>query len=98
MNQKGKYLGAICAAPIVLEAAGVLANRNYTAYIGYDKVIKQGHYLEDKVVIDENIITSRGSATAYAFAYRLVDILGGDSLAVKQRMVYFNAFDVKEGE
>ena len=32
------------------------------------------------------------------FAYKLVDLLGGDSLVVKKRMVYFNAFDVKEDE
>ena len=96
MNKKGKYICAMCAAPIVLEKADLLMNKNYTAYKGYDQKIKQGHYLEDKVVIDGNLVTSRGPATAYAFAYKLVDLLGGDSLAVKNRMVYFNAFDVKE--
>lgn len=35
---------------------------------------------------------------AYGFAYKLVELLGGDDLAVKKRMVYFNAFDVKEDE
>lgn len=98
MNEKGKYICAMCAAPIVLEKANLLIDKNFTAYIGYDKKIKQGHFLEDKIVIDGNIVTSRGPATAYAFAYKLVDLLGGDSLAVKKRMVYFNAFDVKEDE
>lgn len=98
MNDKGKYICAMCAAPIVLEKANLLENKNYTAYIGYDQKIHQGYYLEDKVVIDGNIVTSRGPATAYAFAYKLVDLLGGDSLSVKKRMVYFNAFDVKEDE
>ena len=98
MNEKGKYICAMCAAPIVLERAGLLEGKNFTAYQGYDQKIHQGHYLEDKVVIDGHIVTSRGPATAYAFAYKLVDLLGGDSLAVKKRMVYFNAFDVKEEE
>ena len=98
MNEQGKYISAMCAAPVVLEKAGVLENKNFTAYQGYDQKIKQGNFKEDKVVIDKNLITSRGPATAYAFAYKLVDILGGDSLAVKKRMVYFNAFDVKEDE
>lgn len=98
MSEKGKYICAMCAAPIVLEKANLLVNKNYTAYMGYDQKIKQGHYLNDKVVIDGRIVTSRGPATAYAFAYKLVDLLGGDSLAVKKRMVYFNAFDVKEDE
>lgn len=98
MNEKGKYICAMCAAPIVLEKANLLENKKYTAYMGYNQKIKQGNYLEDKVVIDGNIVTSRGPATAYAFAYKLVELLGGDSLTVKKRMVYFNAFDVKEDE
>lgn len=98
MNETGKYVCAMCAAPSVLEKADLLEGKKYTAYVGYDKKIKQGTYLEDKIVIDGNIVTSRGPACAYAFAYKLVDLLGGDSLAVKNRMVYFNAFDVKEDE
>ena len=31
-----------------------------------------------------HLLNSRGPATAYAFAYKLVDLLGGDSLAVKK--------------
>lgn len=96
MNKAQKWIGAMCAAPIALERAGVLENRNYTAYVGYDKVIKSGHFVEDIVVVDKNIVTSRGPATVYAFAYALVDVLGKDSLAVKKRMVYTNAFDVEE--
>ena len=98
MNEKGKYVCAMCAAPIVLEKANLLVDKKFTAYQGYDQKIKQGTYLNDKVVIDGNIVTSRGPATAYAFAYKLVELLGGDALAVKKRMVYFNAFDVKEDE
>lgn len=98
MNKQGKYICAMCAAPIVLEKANLLIDKKFTAYKGYDQKINQGQYLEDKVVIDGNIVTSRGPATAYAFAYKLVDLLQGDSLSVKKRMVYFNAFDVKEDE
>lgn len=98
MNEKGKYVCAMCAAPIVLEKANLLVDKKFTAYQGYDQKIKQRTYLNDKVVIDSNIVTSRGSATAYGFAYKLVELLGGDDLAVKKRMVYFNAFDVKEDE
>lgn len=98
MNDKGKFVCAMCAAPVVLDKLGLLENRSFTAYKGYDKKISSGNFLEDKIVIDGNIVTSRGPATAYAFAYKLVELLGGDSLAVKNRMVYFNAFDVKEDE
>ena len=49
------------------------------------------------MVRDGTVITSRGPASAYAFGYALVDALGGDSAAVKSRMVYRNAFDEIEG-
>lgn len=96
MNAKGKWLAAICAGPRVLDKAGALENRRYTAYPGQDVKISSGIHRGDIVVKDGNIITSQGPATVYAFAYALVDALGGDSMAVKNRMVYFNAF--KEGE
>ncbi len=98
MNKDRKYICAMCAAPATLEKANLLINKKFTAYQGYENKIKQGTFLQDKVVIDGNLVTSRGPATCYAFAYKLLDLLGGDSLAVKKRMVYFNAFDVKEDE
>jgi 4-methyl-5(b-hydroxyethyl)-thiazole monophosphate biosynthesis len=98
MNKQNKYIAAMCAAPSVLDCFGLLKGRKFTAYRGYEEKIKDGTFLQDKVVVDDNLITSRGPATAYAFAYKLVDVLGQDSLAVKKRMVYFNAFDVKEDE
>ncbi len=98
MNAAGKYVAAICAAPIVLEAAGILEGRTFTCYPSTAAKISHGNRVDGKVVIDGNLITSQGPATAYAFAYKLVDALGGDSLTVKKRMVYFNAFDVKEDE
>jgi protein deglycase len=99
MNHDGKFVTAMCAAPIALGKAGVLENKNFTAYIGYDQKIETtGTFKEDIVVVDGNLVTSRGPATAYAFAYKLVDVLSGDSLAVKNRMVYFNAFDAEKEE
>lgn len=92
MDSKGKYICAMCAAPIALERAGVLEGRTYTAYTGYDEKIKAGTFLEDEVVTDRNVVTSRGPATAYAFAYELVRLLGGDEKAVKKRMLYDHAF------
>ncbi|MBQ0065493.1 MAG: DJ-1/PfpI family protein [Firmicutes bacterium] len=97
MNEKGKFVCAMCAAPIALEEAGILEGRDFTAYKGYDQKIKAGNFKYDIVVQDGNIITSRGPATAYVFAYALVEALGGDAQAVKSRMVYYNAFK-KEGE
>lgn len=92
MDHQGKYVCAMCAAPIALERAGVLDGKTYTAYVGYDEKIKTGTFSEKEVVTDGNLVTSRGPATAYAFAYELAGLLGGDVEAVKKRMLYDHAF------
>jgi len=93
MDSEKKYVTAICAAPIALESAGILEGRSYTAYVGYDEKIKVGNYIAEDVVFDDNLITSRGPATVYAFSYALVNTLGGNGQAVADRMIYDHAFD-----
>lgn len=96
-SKNEQWIAAMCAAPIVLDKADLLKDKAFTAYLDYDKKISSGDFKEDIVVVDGKLVTSRGPATAYAFSYALVDVLGGDSLKVKNRMVYFNSFlDNKE--
>jgi DJ-1 family protein len=92
MYRAGRVIGAICAAPIVLDKAGLLINHQYTCYPSTSQKITTGKFLHQIIVEDENLITSQGPATAYAFAYYLVAKMGGDALKVQERMVYFNAF------
>ncbi|MGD9201547.1 MAG: DJ-1/PfpI family protein [Chitinispirillia bacterium] len=75
---KGLLTGAICAAPLVLEIAGVLAGKKYTCYPGNEKKIKSGQFIEESVVQDGNIITSRGVGTAIPFALKIIEYLLGD--------------------
>lgn len=89
MNEQNKFVCAMCAAPIILDKAGVLENKSFTAYLGYDEKIKaNGTFKDDIVVVDGNLITSRGPATVYDFAYALVEALGVDSEPIKDRMLY----------
>ncbi len=93
MDRKNKFVSAMCAAPIVLEKAGLLDDHTYTVYPGYEKqIVSTGVFQEDIVVIDNNLITSRGPATVYEFAFALVDLLGGDSNAVKDQLLYQQTF------
>jgi len=72
MDKKGKYVGAICAAPIALKEAGVLKEK-YTAYPGWEENIKKEGYISDaKVVEDKNVLTSKGPATAMCFGLEIV--------------------------
>ncbi|HFI0695540.1 TPA: DJ-1 family glyoxalase III [Streptococcus suis] len=84
----GKYVAAICAAPIVLDRAGLLDGRHYTCFPGKEVEISSGIHLVENVVVDGPIITSRGAGTSLEFAYRLVDLLGGDGQGLAKVMVY----------
>lgn len=75
-NNNKKLVGAICAAPIVLGRAGVIEGKNITSYPGFQNELSAGNYKEEAVVVDGNIITSRGPATAMAFSYKLLEALG----------------------
>ena len=85
-----KYIGAICAAPVVLQQAGILSGRSHTSYPGkkYTGLFTESDYREEIVVVDKNLITSRGPATTLPFAYAIVDLLGGDSEKLKEGMLY----------
>lgn len=79
MAAKGCYTAAICAAPIVLANAGLLADKKATAYPGFLEALKVPdlHLSEDPVVRDGMVITSRGPGTAMDFALELIGVLVG---------------------
>lgn len=88
MNSENKWIAAICAAPIVLKRANLINDLNVTSYPGYNEELQPCNYLEEKVVEDQNIITSRGPGTTFAFAYYLLEKLGKDTSSLKEGMLY----------
>ena len=89
-NENDKYIGAICAAPIALEKAGILQGKKFTSYPGekYESLFKGLDYQDEIVVVDGKLITSRGPALTLDFAYAVVDLLGYDSSKLKEGMLY----------
>jgi protein deglycase len=83
LTRDGKLVSAICAAPMALDAAGVLVGRRATAYP--DTEVPTARLSTDPVVEDGNIVTSRGVGTALEFALTLVRRLVGEQVAVKLR-------------
>jgi len=73
---RNKLLGAICAAPKVFAKAGILSGKKATCYPGTEVSFDDVTVLEDPVVVDGHIITSRGPATAMNFAYEILNQLG----------------------
>jgi 4-methyl-5(b-hydroxyethyl)-thiazole monophosphate biosynthesis len=81
MDNKGKNIAAICAAPYALNKAGVLKSK-YTCYPSVEEEIQKDGYQGDAnmVVEDENIMTSRGPATAICLALSIVKKLQGEKV------------------
>ena len=75
----GKVLAAVCAGPTALEAAGVLTGKRATSYPG--NPLPSAHWVEESVVIDGDVITSRGPGTTMAFALAIVERLSGLEIA-----------------
>ena len=76
-NAEKKYIAAICGAPGVLGAHGLLKGRKATCYPGIEKELTGADYTNSNVVKDGHIITSRGVGTALDFALALTEILAG---------------------
>lgn len=81
--ENGKYLAAICAAPMVFGEQGVLEGKRATIYPGMEDFLKGARPQEENVVVDGTVITSRGPATAMPFALKLVEILKGADAAAQ---------------
>ncbi len=70
-NAEGKIVAAICAAPVVLKAAGALEGRRCTAHTSRVAELENCD-VSAAVVRDGNVITSRGAGTAVEFALEIV--------------------------
>ncbi len=68
----GRRLAAVCAAPLVLQAAGVLRGRRVTCHPAVRDQLREGVWTDAPVVEDGSLITSQGPGTCFAFALALV--------------------------
>jgi 4-methyl-5(b-hydroxyethyl)-thiazole monophosphate biosynthesis len=86
LSDKGKMIAAICAAPaVVLAPLGLLEGKRFTCYPGMEEGLTSGTWMEDKVVIDGALITSRAAGTAAEFAFTLIKILEDSYQEMKLR-------------
>jgi len=74
---QGKWIGAMCAAPYALHTAGVLSKK-YTCYPSVEEKIRPNDRVDDIVVVEDKVITSKGPATAICFALEIVRQLVGE--------------------
>ena len=84
-NSDGKYIAAICAAPIVLGGLGILKGKRAVCYPGYEAHLIGAEVKSVSYFVDNNIITGRGIGAALRFSLEIVRILIGEERALQLR-------------
>ena len=78
-DSKGKTIAAICMAPSILAKAGIINDKKATIYPGQERQIPRPR--GERVVVDDNIITSQAPGTAIEFSLKIVEKLVGKDKA-----------------
>lgn len=91
-HKRNKKLAAICAAPSVLGVNGILTGKKATCYPGFEEKLNGANVSYDNVVIDGNVITSRGLGTAIDFSLTIITELIDEETARKlaRGIIYCN--------
>lgn len=97
-----KLIAAICAGPIVLDRAGVLADKKATSFPTIKQELKNvGEYMDDEIVVtDGNVTTGRGAAVTNYLALRLIELIKGKEAKEQikygtQHVAVENYFDIE---
>ena len=61
----------------------ILDGKRATCYPGFESQLKGANYIDKSLVIDGNIITSKGPATAMLFSIALLEIMTNTQTAAK---------------
>ena len=74
----GKVVAAICHAPWLLVEAGIVKGHRATSYksIKTDVINAGGHWVDEQVVTDQGLITSRQPSDLEAFSAKIVEEVG----------------------
>ena len=90
-HNQGKYLAAICAAPMVYGLQGLLKGKNATCYPGFEEELTGANVTYNRCEADGNIITSRGMGCAIDFSLKIIKKLENDDTASKigRQIIYF---------
>ena len=77
----GKYIGAICAAPKILGALGMLDGRSAVVFPDYEDCLAGAKITDAAVAVDGKIITAKAAGAAMDFGFALVTALYGADAA-----------------
>lgn len=81
--QNGKYLAAICAAPMILGKRGLLSGKEATCFPGFEDTLAGAALSAKKTVRDGKILTAAGMGVSHDFGLLIVETLKGKDVAAK---------------
>ncbi|MDO5785633.1 MAG: DJ-1/PfpI family protein [Eubacteriales bacterium] len=79
------YIAAICAAPSVLAAKGVLDGKKAVCHFSVNDKMAGAQLQDSLVCVDDNIITGCGAAASIELGLTMVELLRGKDAADKVR-------------
>ncbi|XP_057795953.1 protein DJ-1 homolog B-like [Salvia miltiorrhiza] len=83
-RESNKLYGAICASPaLVLEPHGLIKGKKATAFPAMCNKLSDPSEAENRVVVDGNLVTSRGPGTTMEFALVIVEKFFGRDKALE---------------
>lgn len=83
-RESNRPYGAICASPaLVLEPHGLLKGKKATAFPALSEKLSDRSEAENRVVVDGNLITSRGPGTSIEFSLAIVEKFFGRQKAIE---------------
>lgn len=81
----GRFVAAICAAPVILAELSITDGRSATCYPGMKQQMGRAHMVNAPVVRDGTLITGRAAGTAVEFGLALLEALQGRKASEKVR-------------
>lgn len=77
LMKQGGFVAAICAAPTVLAAIGAIRGAHLTCHPSVREELRAEKLSDERVVIDNKLITSQSPGSAMEFAFALAGALFG---------------------
>lgn len=87
--QKQKLIATICAAPLILDAVGILKGKEYVCFPSCETNIDGIYKENERVVVSDHIITSKAAGTTFDFAFAIIKYLANEEVA---NMVLHNVY------
>jgi protease I len=82
-HEAGKPIAAICHAPWVLVESGIVRGRRVTSWPTLETDIRNagGEWVDEEVVVDDNVVTSRKPDDIPAFNEKMLEMFAGARVA-----------------